>query len=226
MTYHKQLLTNNKQQTTDDSQILKLICHYCGFESKVPEYCENCQSWRLTTLGVGVEKIEEEIKKNFPQANVFRLDRETATKTKDQKTILKNFFETGDILISTSLIFSYLFEGEFDLTVFVSFNSQLALPDFRFEEKLRRQIENLSFLTKEEFILQNYSLKKDVLSAFSEEFYKEALKKREEYFYPPFSKLIKLTFKDKNQKKAREEAYILKEKLIKQLTIYSPKENF
>lgn len=224
MTYHKQLLTNNKQQITSDNQISKMICHYCGFESKVPEYCENCQSWRLTTLGVGVEKIEEEIKKNFPQANVFRLDRETATKTKDQKTILKNFFETGDILISTSLIFSYFFEGKFDLTVFVSFNSQLALPDFRFEEKLRRQIENLSFLTKEEFILQNYSLKKDVLSAFSEEFYKEALKKREEYFYPPFSKLIKLTFKDKNQKKAREEAYILKEKLIKQLTVYSPKE--
>ncbi|HOK35347.1 MAG TPA: primosomal protein N' [Candidatus Pacearchaeota archaeon] len=218
MTYHKKT-PNSKTQNP------KLVCHYCGFERPVPEYCENCNSWRLTTLGIGVEKVEEEIKKQFPKAKVFRLDREISPKEKEQKAILKEFFEKGDVLISTSLVFSYLLSIEdkerFDLTVFVSFGSQLALPDFRFEEKLYRQIENLIFLTKEEFILQNYSFKRNILNKSSEEFYKESLREREQYFYPPFAKLIKLTLEHKDQNKAKKEAYVLKEKLEKWITTYS-----
>jgi primosomal protein N' (replication factor Y) len=190
----------------------------------VPEYCENCKSWRLTTLGIGVEKIEEETKKNFPEAKIFKFDKETAPKAKEQKRILKEFFEKGDILISTSLIFSYLFtclaeasgvarEGKFPLTIFVSFNSQLSLPNFRFEEKLRRQIENLSFLTEEKLLLQNSS-RKEIFKKTWKEFYDESLKDRKEYLYPPFSQLIKLTFEHKDPNKAKKEAYTLKEKLV------------
>jgi len=164
LTYHTQHSTLNTQHST-------LMCHYCGSEIPVPEYCENCKSWRLTTLGVGAEKVEKEIKNKFPQAKIYRLDKEISPKAKDQKKILQDFFEKGDILVSTSLILSYIFTRyidrtskiekklNFDLTVFVSFGAQLSLPDFRFEEKLRRQIEKLCFLTNEKFLLRGTKTK-------------------------------------------------------------------
>lgn len=205
-----------------------MVCHYCGFKNNVPEYCENCKSWRLTTLGIGAEEVEKEIKNKFPQAKIFRLDREISPKIKDQKKTLQEFFEKGDILVSTSLIFSYIFaryvdkslraekELKFALTVFVSFGAQLSLPDFRFEEKLRRQIEKLCFLTSEKFLLQNRS-KREILGKSLKEFYNKELEERKKYFYPPFSQLIKLTFKHKNLEITKKEAYVLKEKLEKQL---------
>ena len=55
----------------------RLLCHYCGYAEKVPSVCPKCQSEHIYFLGVGSEKVEEELHREFPTARIARLDRDT-----------------------------------------------------------------------------------------------------------------------------------------------------
>ena len=227
LTYYQQQATGNRQQAI-------LMCHHCGFEAAVPEYCENCQSWKLITLGGGTEKVESDLKKEFSGVNILRLDKEIAPKILQQKKTLKEFFDgESNILIVTSLLFQYLpssiincEQRAIKLIGIISIDSLLSLPDFRAEEEGTRIIKKLLSLCPEKLLLQTFWPKSKVFAWINnpEEhnyFLEETLKEREKYFYPPFSQLIKLTFSHKNQKKAEREAYELKRKMEEQLTVYN-----
>ena len=55
----------------------RLLCHHCGFSQTPPKYCENCQQSELISLGNGTERIEQELKKQFPQFPILRIDKDT-----------------------------------------------------------------------------------------------------------------------------------------------------
>ncbi len=83
----------------------KLACHYCGYELKRPEQCPECQSKMIAGFGLGTQRVEEMVKKTFPEAKVLRMDADT-TKSKDaHERILSQFAnEEADILVGTQMI--------------------------------------------------------------------------------------------------------------------------
>ena len=83
----------------------KLKCHYCGHEEKVAKVCPNCQSEKIRYFGTGTQKLEQEIKKLFPEATTIRMDVDTVTKKNSHEDILNKFKnENIDILIGTQMV--------------------------------------------------------------------------------------------------------------------------
>src|ERR1039457_6282500 len=78
----------------------RLLCHYCNYAERVPTHCPKSQSEHIYFLGVGSEKVEEELHREFPKARIARLDRDTATAKRQYESILQGFREASyDILV-------------------------------------------------------------------------------------------------------------------------------
>jgi len=225
LVYHKNLpLIEDKSFNTG----YKLICHHCGHQQNPPSLCPKCKSYRIRYLGTGTQKIEYELKKISPNATAVRLDTDIAKTKQKQKEILEKF-KNGNInfLVCTQLIFSYLKQlPRLDLISIVNISHILNLPDFKTGENAFRTISTLiSHLSPREFIVQTYDPENYVIKYASEnnydKFFSKEIKDRKELNYPPFSRLIKLTYQHKISKKAEEEARILGEKLKQQLKVLS-----
>ena len=82
-----------------------LKCHYCGSEQPMPRVCPSCGSPYIAGFGVGTQKVEEFVQKEFPEARILRMDRDTTSGKDDMGRILQTFSEDGaDILIGTQMI--------------------------------------------------------------------------------------------------------------------------
>ncbi len=82
-----------------------LKCHYCGSEQPMPRVCPSCGSPYIAGFGVGTQKVEEFVQKEFPEARILRMDRDTTSGKDDMGRILQIFSEGGaDILIGTQMI--------------------------------------------------------------------------------------------------------------------------
>lgn len=83
----------------------KLVCHYCGYEQKKPKVCPKCQSPYIAGFGIGTQKVEEQVKLQFPEAKVLRMDMDT-TRKKDSHEKILSLFAGGeaDILVGTQMI--------------------------------------------------------------------------------------------------------------------------
>ena len=82
-----------------------LKCHYCGSEQPMPRVCPSCGSPYIAGFGVGTQKVEEFVQKEFPEARILRMDRDTTSGKDDMGRILQTFSEGGaDILIGTQKI--------------------------------------------------------------------------------------------------------------------------
>ncbi|MCQ5054905.1 MAG: primosomal protein N' [Coprococcus sp.] len=82
-----------------------LKCHYCGSEQPMPRVCPSCGSPYIAGFGVGTQKVEEFVQKEFPEARILRMDRDTTSGKDDMGRILQTFSEGGaDILIGTQMI--------------------------------------------------------------------------------------------------------------------------
>lgn len=82
-----------------------LKCHYCGSEQPMPRVCPSCGSPYIAGFGVGTQKVEEVVQKEFPGARILRMDRDTTSGKDDMGRILQTFSEGGaDILIGTQMI--------------------------------------------------------------------------------------------------------------------------
>lgn len=217
---------------------IKLICHYCAKEYEVPRLCQNCKSWNLKTLGVGIQKIEKELKEIFGKDKIFRLDSKI-TKTKgEQEEIIKKFLTSdSSILLTTSLFLKFPIFEKFSLVGVISLDSLLCQPDFKIEEEVARKINTLLSFAGEKFILQTFFPELKAISWIKKDkefFYKKTIEERKKFNYPPFSKIIKLSISDKKRERIIKEGFNLKEKIqltaqkykIKKINILGPSPAF
>ncbi|MEO8370893.1 MAG: primosomal protein N' [Candidatus Solibacter sp.] len=114
----------------------RLLCHYCGYAEKVPSLCPKCQSEHIYFLGVGSERVEEELHRAFPTARIARLDRDTVT-GKRQYEIILDGFRAGDydMLVGTQMIAKGHDIPNVTLVGVVSADMGLGMPDFRAAER-------------------------------------------------------------------------------------------
>lgn len=83
----------------------RLMCHYCGYETDMVKTCPECGSKYIGTFGTGTQKVEEEVKKIFPEARVLRMDFDTTREKGAYEKILASFANgEADILVGTQMI--------------------------------------------------------------------------------------------------------------------------
>jgi primosomal protein N' (replication factor Y) len=114
----------------------RLLCHYCGYAEKVPSQCPKCASEHIYFLGIGSERVEEELHRAFPAARIARLDRDTVTGKRQYETILQDFREGNyDMLVGTQMIAKGHDIPNVTLVGVVAADMGLGIPDFRAAER-------------------------------------------------------------------------------------------
>ena len=195
LTYHK---TNNM-----------LRCHYCGYATTYPKVCPECKEEALRDLGVGTEKIEEEVKSLFGNSKVLRMDVDTTSKKNAHQKIIESFGKgEANILIGTQMVAKGLDFPNVTLVGVLNTDTSLMIPDFRSSETtfdLLSQVAGRSGRAKEGLVVfQTYNKDHYAISCASKHdyltFYKEEMAIRKMMKYPPYYYLVlvKISGKDEN----------------------------
>ncbi len=201
----------------------KLVCHYCDKVITPPQSCPKCSSKELHYGGVGTEKIESFVARLFPQARIERMDTDRVRKKGEHEKILTNFKNKKiDILIGTQMITKGFDFPHVTLVGVVNADTSLALPDFRSTERtfqLLTQVAGRAGRGSKEgtviiqtFLSEHYAIKTASRHDY-EAFYKEEIKRREELNYPPFSDLVNIIMRGRNEKQVRDYSTCIKELL-------------
>ncbi len=189
----------------------KLICHYCGYSITPPKTCSACGSNNLQYKGMGTEKIEEDIEILFPNAKIARMDLDS-TRSKYAYKQLIDDFEIGniDILIGTQMVTKGLDFNNVSVVGVLNADSILNFPDFRSFEKAFQLITQVKgragrSADKGKVFIQTTQPQHHVLNYISENkiknFFKDTLAERQQFNYPPFSRLFEINVisKDVNE---------------------------
>jgi primosomal protein N' (replication factor Y) len=179
------------------------LCHTCGEKRSASEKCKYCTSWNLIKLGIGIETVENELHKNFPDIDIFRIDHDSVKTHKKAKETSDNFYKTpGSILLGTEMAILYLDE-QVESSVVASLDSLFAIPDFRGNEKIMNILLKMRQLSRDNFIVQTRSVDEPVfdyaIKGNIADFYRSEIAEREQFAYPPFVTLIKITYQGRRE---------------------------
>ena len=177
------------------------MCHKCGERRSAIETCSQCGSWRLTPLGIGIDRVAEEIAQIFPLTDIFKIDADSTTTEKQISTVLEKFrAKPGSILLGTDMALLHMSEHVEHVAV-ASIDSLFALPDFRIQEKIMYTLIRLRSIANRTFLVQTRKPKEKVfeygIKGNLSDFYRMTLEERKQFLYPPYSLLIKLTIEGK-----------------------------
>ncbi|HET9570335.1 MAG TPA: primosomal protein N' [Bacteroidales bacterium] len=186
----------------------KLTCHYCGFEREVPNQCPSCGSEDLTLLGYGTEKIEEEVRNLFPEALVSRMDTDTTRSRKSYEQIIRDFeTKKTNILIGTQMVSKGLDFEQVRVVGILNADQMLNFPDFRAHERSFHLMVQVSGRAGRQgvrglVVLQTSDpyqpIIQDVIHNNFKGFYKREMALREQFLYPPYTRLIQIRLKHKD----------------------------
>lgn len=222
------------------SQTNSWRCHYCGYEVKHPK-CENCGSEELENFGTGSQRVEEIAKKIFEGMSVARLDSDSLNKKNEHIEILQKFQNGGiNILIGTQMIAKGLDNPNVTLVGVINADLSFNLPDYRSSERgfsLLTQVAGRSGRGghKGKVIFQTYNPQNLFLQKAKEQdyisFFEKEKELRQEYDYPPYSKIIRIIISSKEEFKAEHacleiathlENYIKKLSLNERIIVLGP----
>ena len=195
LTYHKRLNL--------------LTCHYCGFTMPVPETCPNCGNPHLSDRGYGTEKIEDLVRAEFPGARVARMDLDT-TRTRGAYERLIGEFGEGktNVLIGTQMISKGLDFDNVAVVGILDADTMLNYPDFRAYEHAFMMMSQVAGRAGRKgkqglVILQTKSPSLPVIHQVVHNdytgFYNDLLEERTLFHYPPFSHIIYIYLKHKQE---------------------------
>jgi primosomal protein N' len=184
------------------------LCHRCGERRSSEERCRVCNSWKLTTLGIGIELIENVLKEMFPDQKIFRVDKDSVTTHKQALAVAEQFYNApGSILLGTEMALLYL-EKPIDNAGVASIDSLFSIPDFRVNERIMNILLKIRSITERSYIVQTRSRDQHVFDYATKgnlmDFYREEVEIRKELNYPPFSSLIKITVRGVKARVAEE----------------------
>jgi len=211
-------------------------CHYCGYTVKAPDICPQCRSKNIRFFGAGTEKVEQEIKRFFPDCKTVRIDSDSTSKKGSLEKMLLGF-KRGDaqILIGTQAVAKGLDFPNVALVGIVSADTALNMPDFRCGERTFQLITQVAGRagrgdTPGRVYVQTYAPEafaiKAACSLDISGFYKDELKMRYKALYPPFCHMLNIRVKGPNEEEVRQSAEDVKKMLCENynqgVTIYGP----
>ena len=214
-----------------------LKCHYCGHTQRPVNVCPECGSEKIRYFGTGTQKLEQEIKKQFPESTTIRMDVDTVTKKNSHEEILKKFKEENiDILIGTQMVVKGHHFPNVTLVGVIAADGSLNQDDYRANEKTFQILTQVAGRAGREklpgkVIIQTYNP-----NAFSIEcakiqdydmFFKTEIELRKQLKYPPFCDIILIGFSGENESEIKNISEymfnILKPNLEKyQINVFQP----
>jgi primosomal protein N' (replication factor Y) len=190
----------------------RMLCHYCNYATRVPKVCPKCGSEHIYFLGAGSERVEEELRRNFPRARIARMDRDTITGKREYETIL-NDFRAGhyDILVGTQMIAKGHDIPNVTLVGVVNADVALGLPDFRASERVFQLLtqvagragrgETPGVVLVQTINPDHYAIRFAAAQDYNL-FYQKEIQYRRVLRYPPFSAMANLLIRSKMQEEA------------------------
>ncbi len=180
----------------------ELVCHYCNHSERAPDVCPSCGGTHIRYFGAGTERIEDEVRKSFPDARVARMDVDTTRRKGAHRAIL-SAFRAGrtDILVGTQMIAKGLDFPNVTLVGVVSADTALNLPDFRAAERTYQLISQVAGRSGRgdapgTVVVQTYSPEHySILAAASHDyraFYEAEIASRREAGYPPARQMARI----------------------------------
>lgn len=204
-----------------------LRCHYCGYADCIPISCPECKEVSLSTLGVGTEKIEEELIKVFPTAKVLRMDVDTTSRKGMHQKMIRSFQKQEyNILLGTQIVAKGLDFENVTLVGVINADTALNIPDFRSSEttfSLLSQVAGRSGRSNKEgeVIIQTFNPNHYAISYVANHdylgFFKEEMNIRKTLKYPPYYYLVYIKLSGKDYSLIEKEAQKIKKSLEKYL---------
>ena len=188
----------------------RLACRYCGMREALPEICGACGASRLSPIGEGTERVEQELRRIFPEARIVRIDRDTLRGVVSTRRLWQQVqARTWDILIGTQALFQRDPLPPVGLVGIVQADSGLHHPDFRAAERTHQLLVDAVNLARPasaggRVILQTMLPMHHVMQAVCAHdparFYGEEMEARRLLGYPPVQHLIYLTVSGKDRR--------------------------
>lgn len=202
-------------------------CHYCGYGTKVYEICPECHEKAITDLGVGTQKVEEELGEIFPDARVLRMDFDTTSRKGAHEKMISAFKNHEyDILLGTQIVAKGLDFSNVTLVGVINADTSLNIPDFRSSENtfsLLSQVAGRSGRSEKsgEVIIQTYNPDHYAISYTKMHdymgFYNKEMDIRRTLKYPPFYYLCHIKISGKEMEYIAKEAEKIKRALARNL---------
>ena len=194
----------------------RLLCHHCGRRRGVPSRCPRCKSDRIRYLGVGAQRVAEEVAILAPDARVLRWDSDAVTNAGAHERLLKAFANgDADVLVGTQMVAKGLDIPSVDLVGVVLADVGLHMPDFRAPERafqLLTQVAGRAGRGREPgravvqtYLPDHYAIQTAAAQDYAA-FYEEEIERRRIHGNPPVNKLVRLLYAHSDQKTAAIEA--------------------
>lgn len=209
LTFHKKKVFRSERMRTVTGEHINYgyaICHYCMAQTLVPEKCPVCGKG-MAMIGLGSQRLEEELVRKFPQARVSRVDSDSMA-SRDYYRLLKDFGEGRiDILAGTQMLAKGLHFPNVTLVGIISADTSLYLPDFRANERTFQLISQVAGRAGRsekkgtvfvQTFLPDQPAIQFALNGDFEGFVKEELKHRKACNLPPFWRLAVIVMRDKS----------------------------
>lgn len=205
-------------------KVRELRCHYCGHKEEVPRTCPACGSTRVKTVGYGTEKIEDELHLLLPAARVQRMDLDTTRAKNAYQQIIQEFEQGGtDILVGTQMVSKGLDFDNVSMVGIFDADRIIHFPEFRASERAFQMLTQVSGRAGRrsdkpgKVLIQTANPAQKILERIIQNdyvgMYEAEIVEREQFHYPPFTRLIKLTVKHIDEATSKRAATILAEKL-------------
>jgi primosomal protein N' (replication factor Y) len=179
-----------------------LRCHYCEHTEGYPTSCPACAGRYIRHFGTGTQKVEEELRKHFPDIRAIRLDADTTSRKGAHKSILASFRKKeADVLIGTQMVAKGLDFPNVTLVGVITADTAINLPDFRAGERTFQLLTQVAGRAGRgpaggQVVVQTYTPEHYAILAAQKHdyltFYKEESQARQELGYPPYSVLVRL----------------------------------
>ena len=194
-------LTYHKYQHT-------LSCHYCGFTITLPDLCPACKQPSIEVFGYGTERIEDDIDAIFPDTKILRMDLDTTRNKNGYEKIIDEFSSRkADILVGTQMVTKGLdFDGVSTVGI-LNADSMINFPDFRSHERAFNMMEQVAGRAGRKnkqgrVVIQTSEPENPVIRFVRNHdytgFFNEEIADRERFKYPPFTKIITIYMKHRD----------------------------
>jgi primosomal protein N' (replication factor Y) len=200
----------------------RMVCHWCGYKAEYTGSCSKCGG-ELATFGAGTQKIEEEAAALFPAARIARLDSDTVQNRNFEKKTIKEFSEGKiDILIGTQIVTKGFDFSNLSLVAVIAADSLLGVQDFRADEKALQLLQHLRGRCgrrseRGKFVIQTAQPEHPIYTNLSNSragcFSLDLMQERQDFGYPPYSRIVEIEIKDSFEDRAERMAGRLRRKL-------------
>jgi primosomal protein N' (replication factor Y) len=206
----------------------KLHCHYCGSIYPKLHTCTACGNNNWMEKNFGTEKIEEILESEFPKYRIGRMDIDSVKGKSAHDTLIQSFEQHRlDVLVGTQMVVKGLDFDNVSLVGILDADGLLSFADFRVNERAYQLMEQVSGRAgrkgaQGKVIIQALNVKHPVIKMVEEhnflKLYEQEIASRKEFLYPPFSRLIKLTLKHKDNEVVQKAASKLADSLRSDFT--------